>query len=104
MRRRMRIEFWGVRGSIASPGPETAMVGGNTSCIEVSCGETKLVLDAGTGLRRLGDRLLGKGPVDATVLLSHLHWDHIQGLPFFVPAYVRSTKLAIVGAANGVMS
>jgi phosphoribosyl 1,2-cyclic phosphodiesterase len=100
----MRIRFWGVRGSIASPGPETAGVGGNTSCVEVRCGSTLLVLDAGTGIRRLGDALLAEGPVDATVLLSHLHWDHIQGLPFFVPAYVPSTKLAIVGPANGVMS
>jgi phosphoribosyl 1,2-cyclic phosphodiesterase len=101
----MRIEFWGVRGSIASPGPDTAEVGGNTSCVEVCCGETHLVLDMGTGIRRLGDALLAKGkPVDATVLLSHLHWDHIQGLPFFVPAYVPSTKLQIVGTGNGAMA
>lgn len=100
----MRIKFWGVRGSIASPGPETAAVGGNTSCVEVRCGSTRLVLDAGTGARRLGDALLGEGPLDATILLSHLHWDHIQGLPFFVPAYLPSTRLQIIGAANGVMS
>jgi phosphoribosyl 1,2-cyclic phosphodiesterase len=97
----MRITFWGVRGSIASPGPETAGVGGNTSCVEVQCGSTRLILDAGTGVRRLGDKLLGEGPVDATVLLSHLHWDHIQGLPFFVPAYLPSTKLQIVGSGGG---
>jgi phosphoribosyl 1,2-cyclic phosphodiesterase len=101
----MRVRFWGVRGSIASPGPETAAVGGNTSCVEVQCGSTLLVLDAGTGARKLGDALLagGGGPVDATFLLSHLHWDHIQGLPFFVPAYLPATRLQIVGSAHGVM-
>jgi phosphoribosyl 1,2-cyclic phosphodiesterase len=101
----MRIKFWGVRGSIASPGPDTAGVGGNTSCVEVRCGETQLVLDMGTGIRRLGDGLMAAGrPVDATILLSHLHWDHIQGLPFFVPAYAPSTKLQIVGTGNGAMA
>ncbi len=101
----MRIKFWGVRGSIASPGPETAAVGGNTSCVEVLCGETRFVLDAGTGVRRLGDALLGEGgAVNATILLSHLHWDHIQGLPFFVPAYLPSTRLQIVGSGGGAVS
>jgi phosphoribosyl 1,2-cyclic phosphodiesterase len=99
----MLIRFWGVRGSIASPGPATAEVGGNTSCVEVTCGGQRFILDAGTGLRRLGDALLakadGKG-IDATLLLSHYHWDHIQGLPFFVPAYLPSTKLTIVGGKN----
>jgi phosphoribosyl 1,2-cyclic phosphodiesterase len=97
----MRIAFWGVRGSIASPGPETSGVGGNTSCVEVRCGETRLILDAGTGIRRLGDALLAEGPVDAAVLLSHVHWDHIQGLPFFVPAYLPSSRLRIYGGAAG---
>jgi phosphoribosyl 1,2-cyclic phosphodiesterase len=100
----MHIKFWGVRGSIASPGPDTAAVGGNTSCVEVRCGSTLLVLDAGTGVRKLGDKLLGEGAVEATILLSHLHWDHIQGLPFFVPAYVPSSRLQVVGTAHGVMA
>jgi phosphoribosyl 1,2-cyclic phosphodiesterase len=100
----MKITFWGVRGSIASPGPETAGVGGNTSCVEVRCGETRLILDAGTGLRQLGDALLRQGPVDATLLLSHLHWDHIQGLPFFVPAYLPTTRLEVVGTGGGAAS
>jgi len=101
----MRIRFWGVRGSIASPGPSTAAVGGNTSCVEVLCGRTRLVLDAGTGLRGLGDRLLAdQEPLDLALLLSHFHWDHIQGLPFFVPVYMRETALTIVGGSNGVMS
>jgi phosphoribosyl 1,2-cyclic phosphodiesterase len=97
----MKITFWGVRGSIASPGADTAAVGGNTSCVEVQCGGSRIILDAGTGARRLGDTLMSQGPVDATILLSHLHWDHIQGLPFFVPAYVPSTKLSILGSAHG---
>jgi len=103
----MHIAFWGVRGSIASPGPETAAVGGNTSCIEVVCGSTRLVLDAGTGLRALGNRLLREGggqPLAMTLLLSHYHWDHLQGLPFFAPVYTKQTELQIVGGANGVMS
>lgn len=98
----MFVRFWGVRGSIASPGASTAQVGGNTSCVEVRCGGQRLILDAGTGLRALGDSLLAeKQPIDAALLLSHFHWDHIQGLPFFVPAYLPSTKLTIVGSSDG---
>jgi phosphoribosyl 1,2-cyclic phosphodiesterase len=98
----MEITFWGVRGSIAAPGPETAMVGGNTSSVEVRCGNTRILLDAGTGLRRLGDAMMAEGkPVSATLLLSHFHWDHIQGLPFFVPAYVPTTRLSVFGAVGG---
>ncbi|MBX3232294.1 MAG: MBL fold metallo-hydrolase [Labilithrix sp.] len=100
----MKIRFWGVRGSIASPGQDTAAVGGNTSCVEVTCGETRIVLDAGTGLRSLGNTLVGKGPLAINLLLSHYHWDHIQGLPFFVPVYMRDTQLTIIGGSNGVMS
>ncbi len=100
----MRIKFWGVRGSIASPGPETAGVGGNTSCVELHLGTARIVFDAGTGIRKLGDAMLAEGSSEATILLSHLHWDHIQGLPFFVPAYLPSTKLEIVGSAHGVSS
>ncbi len=98
----MKIRFWGVRGSIASPGPETSGVGGNTSCVEVTVGAERIILDAGTGLRRLGDALLRDNqPVRASLLLSHFHWDHIQGLPFFVPAYLPSTKLEVIGASDG---
>lgn len=101
----MEIKFWGVRGSIASPGPETAGVGGNTSCVEVRCGSQRFILDAGTGIRKLGEAIMAEGkPLDATLLLSHLHWDHIQGIPFFVPAYIPTTKLSIVSGHNGVMS
>jgi phosphoribosyl 1,2-cyclic phosphodiesterase len=93
----MRVRFWGVRGSIAAAGPETAQVGGNTSCVEVRVGEgvdeTLIVLDAGTGLRRLGESL--RGPVAAHLFLSHLHWDHIQGFPFFGPAYVPGNRIRV---------
>jgi len=104
----MKIRFWGVRGSIASPGPDTALVGGNTSCVELACGATRIVLDAGTGLRSLGNDLIASGatraPLEMSLLLSHYHWDHIQGLPFFVPVYMKDTALTIVGGQNGVMS
>lgn len=93
----LKIRFWGVRGSIAAPGPETAGVGGNTSSVEVECGKTRILFDAGTGLRQLGDELLRAGPVNAHLLLSHHHWDHIQGLPFFVPLYLPSTELTVIG-------
>ncbi|HJK91920.1 MAG TPA: MBL fold metallo-hydrolase [Polyangiaceae bacterium LLY-WYZ-15_(1-7)] len=94
----MTIRFWGVRGSIATPGERTLGVGGNTSCVEVRFGDTRLILDAGTGLRGLGDALMAEGqPVDATILLSHLHWDHIQGLPFFAPLYLGPTRLRFAG-------
>jgi phosphoribosyl 1,2-cyclic phosphodiesterase len=105
MKPAMQIRFWGVRGSVPSPGPDTALVGGNTSCVELVCGDDRIVLDAGTGLRGLGQALLaetktrGKS-VDATMLLSHYHWDHIQGLPFFVPVYLRESALTIVGAGS----
>lgn len=93
----MRIRFWGVRGSIASAGRDTAEVGGNTSCVEVRCtgddGDTRIVLDAGTGLRRLGASWCG--PQTVHLFLSHLHWDHIQGFPFFGPAYVPGSRLRI---------
>ncbi|HET6613535.1 MAG TPA: MBL fold metallo-hydrolase, partial [Kofleriaceae bacterium] len=98
------IRFWGVRGSIASPGKATASVGGNTSCVEVCCGPTRLVLDAGTGIRRLGEALIADGPTTMTLLLSHLHWDHIQGLPFFVPAYLPGSEITVVGAKTAEMT
>ena len=90
----MRVKFWGVRGSIAAAGPETAQVGGNTSCVEVRVDDdTLIVLDAGTGLRRLGESL--PAPVEAHLFLSHLHWDHIQGFPFFGPAYVPGNRIRV---------
>jgi phosphoribosyl 1,2-cyclic phosphodiesterase len=94
----MRVRFWGVRGSIAAAGPETAQVGGNTSCVEVRVGDTLVIFDAGTGLRRLGEALFAEAagqPVAAHLLLSHLHWDHIQGFPFFGPAYVPGNAIRV---------
>lgn len=93
------VRFWGVRGSIPTPGPRTRRYGGNTSCVEVRVGETLLVFDAGTGMRELGVHLLKARQKELTVhlFLSHPHWDHIQGFPFFGPAYVSSTTLYVYG-------
>ena len=99
----LSIHFHGVRGSIAAPGLATARVGGNTSCVEVIAGDNRIVLDAGTGLRGLGDRLITGGPSATTILLSHLHWDHIQGLPFFTPIYIPGNWIEVVTGPNGVM-
>jgi phosphoribosyl 1,2-cyclic phosphodiesterase len=102
-----RLTFWGTRGSIPTPGPQTMRYGGNTACISITGSDGRLViLDAGSGLRPLGHELMSaRGrTLAADILLSHTHWDHIQGLPFFVPAYLPSTKLTIAGTANGVMS
>jgi len=96
----LSVKFWGVRGSIASPGRDMAGVGGNTSCVEVRFGEQVLILDAGTGIRALGDQLVRERASHATLLLSHLHWDHIQGLPFFVPAWLPSARLDVIGAPS----
>jgi phosphoribosyl 1,2-cyclic phosphodiesterase len=94
----LTVRFWGVRGSVPSPGPRTAAVGGNTSCVEVRCRDQTIILDAGTGLRGLGERMVAAGqPVAATILFSHVHWDHIQGFPFFAPLFRRGTELTLVG-------
>jgi phosphoribosyl 1,2-cyclic phosphodiesterase len=82
-----KLKFWGVRGSIACPSPNHIAFGGNTSCLEVACGGERIILDAGTGIRNLGHWLLRKNVMHATILLSHTHWDHINGFPFFSPAF-----------------
>lgn len=97
------LEFHGVRGSLAAPGASIARVGGNTSCVEVVAGDTRIVLDAGTGLRAVGERLVGQPSSHTTVLLSHVHWDHIQGLPFFPPIYVPGHRVDVVSGPNGFM-
>ena len=81
------VRFWGVRGSIAAPGPATARYGGNTSSIEVRCGDRLLLLDAGTGIRYLGGGLVREAPIDADILFTHTHFDHVCGLPFFKPFF-----------------
>ena len=100
----MRVTLWGTRGSLASPGPETTRFGGNTACVEVRGAEgTVLVLDAGTGIRRLGATLPATMPrVD--VLLTHLHLDHIQGLGFFAPIYAPDTQVHLWGPAGTRLS
>ena len=99
----MQITFWGTRGSIPAPGPDTMRYGGNTSCVEVRLrDDTVIVFDAGTGIRPLGQTLLAQpGPVQVYLFLSHMHLDHIQGLPFFAPAYVEGTELCILGPRIG---
>ena len=96
----MRITFWGVRGSIPTPGPDTIGVGGNTSCVEVRAGKLLLVFDGGTGLRLLGKRLLPEMPITAHLFFSHVHWDHIQGFPFFDPAFVPGNVIHLYGGNN----
>ncbi len=92
------IQFWGVRGSIACPGPETVRYGGNTPCIEMRVGSERLIFDGGTGLRVLGQSLLSQMPVEAYMFFTHSHWDHIQGVPFFIPAFAKGNRFHIYGA------
>jgi len=98
----MKIRFWGVRGSIPAPGPDTIRYGGNTACVSVQPRAGGLVIiDMGTGLMHLGNSLLGgpfgKGQGKAAILLSHTHWDHIQGLGFFAPVFVAGYAFTVWG-------
>ena len=86
------IRFWGVRGTVATPGPATARYGGNTSCIEVRCGDALLIFDLGTGARLLGNHLAALGTCSGHVFLTHTHLDHILGFPFFRPAYSAANR------------
>jgi len=92
------IQFWGVRGSIACPGPETVRYGGNTPCIEMRVDGKRLIFDGGTGLRVLGQSMLSQMPVEAHLFFTHSHWDHIQGVPFFIPAFIKGNCFHIYGA------
>ena len=94
------VRFWGVRGSIPVPGPATVRYGGNTACVEVRAAGRIVILDAGTGLRPLGESLVeefGARPMDLSLLITHAHWDHVQGFPFFKPAYQPSCRLRVLG-------
>lgn len=91
------VHFWGVRGSIACPGSETVRYGGNTPCVEMRVGSERLIFDGGTGLRVLGQSLLAQMPVTGHLFFSHYHWDHIQGFPFFVPAFIKINTFYIYG-------
>jgi phosphoribosyl 1,2-cyclic phosphodiesterase/ActR/RegA family two-component response regulator len=99
------IRFWGVRGSIPTPGPETSTYGGNTSCVEVRVGKQIIILDAGSGIRRLGQSLMkevSEKGLELAMLVTHTHWDHIQGFPFFVPAYHPRVNIRILGYEGAV--
>jgi phosphoribosyl 1,2-cyclic phosphodiesterase len=95
-----RLKLWGVRGSIPVPGPGTVRYGGNTACVEVRADGELIVLDAGSGIRELGVTLeneFGSQPINLSLLITHVHWDHIQGFPFFVPSYNDKNQIRILG-------
>lgn len=92
------VKFWGVRGSIASPGEGTVHYGGNTPCVEMLVGGQRLIFDGGTGIRVLGQSLLNQMPVKGHLFFTHSHWDHIQGFPFFTPAFIKGNQFHIYGA------
>ena len=95
----LTVRFWGTRGGIPTPGPETIRYGGNTPCVEVRVGDTNIIFDAGTGVRGLGlDILEREGPFVGHLFIGHCHWDHIQGFPFFAPAYVPGNQLTVYGS------
>lgn len=100
----MRVRFWGTRGSCPSPGPSTARYGGNTTCVELRTDDDELVIfDAGTGIRELGRSLVARAngdPIRGEVFFSHAHWDHIQGLPFFTPAFQAGNHFRLWGSPS----
>jgi len=103
----MRIRFWGVRGSVPTPQPENLRYGGNTSCVEVRAGEQIFIFDCGTGFRCLGQQLgheFNSRPVAAHIFVSHFHWDHIQGIPFFGPLYDRAENRFLFHASKRTRS
>ena len=99
----MRVTFWGVRGSIPCPGPTTVTYGGNTSCLELRFdpNDRLIIIDAGSGIRELGESImkrdLPRGPITTKIFLSHTHWDHIMGFPFFTPIFIPGTQLEVYG-------
>ena len=95
----MHVQFWGVRGSIAVSGERFIQVGGNTTCLVIEHDREYLIIDGGTGLKAFGDSLAGQ-PLDATLLFTHVHWDHIQGLPFFSPAFHPLSNIKVRGISR----
>jgi phosphoribosyl 1,2-cyclic phosphodiesterase len=102
----MHLKFWGTRGSISTPGKGTVRYGGNTPCTELRLANNELIiLDAGTGIRNLGEALMERGEsINAYILISHPHWDHIQGFPFFKPAFITGNELTVVGGETEKVS
>lgn len=100
----MQVTFYGARGSIPTPGPDTVVYGGNTTCVLIEVDDEFIIIDMGSGARQLGLDLLprgfGAGKGKATILFTHQHWDHIQGFPFFVPAYIKGNCFKLYGAAS----
>src|SRR5436309_4041363 len=97
---RVQVQFWGTRGSLAKPGRNTLRYGGNTSCVQLnSPGGSLVIIDCGTGAHDLGQALLAdaKGPLRGSVLISHTHWDHIQGFPFFAPLFIPGSRITVCG-------
>ena len=93
----LTVRFWGTRGSVPVPGPHTARYGGNTTCLEIRYGDTIVIVDAGTGIRQLGNTNAWEASQSINLLLTHSHWDHIQGLPFFSPAYAGKNSIKVYG-------
>lgn len=99
----MKFKFWGVRGSIPTPGSTTLKYGGNTTCIEIRTDDNDLIiLDAGTGIHALAQNLLREMPIQAHIFITHTHWDHIQGLPFFIPIFIPNNQITIYGGIDPV--
>lgn len=96
----MRVKFWGTRGSVPTPGRTTEKFGGNTACVEIHQDDERLILDAGTGIRELGLLMLEEPPRSSSMLFSHVHWDHIQGLPFFTPLFIPTFSFTIFAPAK----
>ena len=91
----LAVKFWGVRGSIACPSPQHVVYGGNTSCLEIFAGDKRIILDAGTGIRQLGFEFIRDDVKEGVILLTHTHWDHINGFPFFGPTFLANSHFSI---------
>jgi len=101
----MLVKFWGVHGSLPRPGPSTLRYGGNTACVEVRFGSTLVIFDAGTGIRELGEDLVRRDKAQvsglrAHIFFSHLHWDHVQGFPFFSPVFIKGNEIHLYGGCG----
>lgn len=102
----IKIRFWGVRGSIPCPGPTTVQYGGNTACLELRFGDADrlIIIDAGSGIRSLGNHMmqhdLPRGPIDTSIFITHTHWDHIMGFPFFTPIFIPGSKIKVYGPVS----